>query len=63
MLTLDICRTLRSKMEGSHIAVRRAGSLPILLSHGRGDDDADSKEKEIQYMLLLDSKFPFFFSK
>ena len=60
MLTLDICRTLRSKMEGSHIAVRRAGSLPILLRHGRGDDDADSKEKEIQYMQLLDSKFPFF---
>jgi len=59
MLTLDICRTLRSKMESSHIAVRRAASMPILLGHGRGDDDVDSKPPEIQY-ILLDNKFFFF---
>jgi lysophospholipase-2 len=58
MLTLDICRTLRGKMESSHIAVRRAASLPILLGHGRGDDDVDSKTPEIQY-ILLDNKFVF----
>ncbi|KAF8394531.1 hypothetical protein HHK36_020741 [Tetracentron sinense] len=29
------CRSLRNKIEGSHEAARRAGSLPILLCHGR----------------------------
>ena len=46
-------------MESSHIAVRRAASMPILLGHGRGDDDVDSKPPEIQY-ILLDNKFFFF---
>ena len=33
-------------------------SMPILLGHGRGDDDVDSKPPEIQY-ILLDNKFFF----
>ncbi|VAH23607.1 unnamed protein product [Triticum turgidum subsp. durum] len=35
---LPCSRTLRGKMEGSHMAARRAASLPILLSHGRADE-------------------------
>lgn len=46
-------------MESSHIAIRRAASLPILLGHGRGDDDVDNNTNpEIQY-ILLDNKFIF----
>lgn len=62
MLILDIGRTLRSKMESSHIAVRRAASLPILLGHGRGDHDVDSKKKKTQRYstyYLLDNKLLF----
>lgn len=34
---LPCSRMLMGKMEGSHMAVRRAASLPILLNHGRGN--------------------------
>lgn len=35
---LPCSRSLKSKIEGSEEAVRRAASLPILLCHGKGDD-------------------------
>ncbi|KAJ4826587.1 hypothetical protein Tsubulata_008536 [Turnera subulata] len=35
---LPCARTLRTRVEGSHEAARRAASLPILLCHGLADD-------------------------
>eukprot|EP00262_Sarcandra_glabra_P021558 TRINITY_DN918_c0_g4_i1.p1 TRINITY_DN918_c0_g4~~TRINITY_DN918_c0_g4_i1.p1 ORF type:complete len:141 (+),score=21.34 TRINITY_DN918_c0_g4_i1:35-424(+) len=35
---LPCSRSLRSKIEGSQEATRRAASLPLLLCHGKGDD-------------------------
>uniref|UniRef100_A0A0E0JL38 Phospholipase/carboxylesterase/thioesterase domain-containing protein n=1 Tax=Oryza punctata TaxID=4537 RepID=A0A0E0JL38_ORYPU len=35
---LPCSRTLKSKMESSQTALRRAGALPILLSHGKADE-------------------------
>ncbi|KAF0898611.1 hypothetical protein E2562_008194 [Oryza meyeriana var. granulata] len=35
---LPCSRTLKSKMDSSQTALRRAGALPILLSHGRADE-------------------------
>ncbi|XP_044463434.1 acyl-protein thioesterase 2-like [Mangifera indica] len=35
---LPCSRTLKSRMERSHEAARRAASLPLLLCHGLGDD-------------------------
>ncbi|KAG5541061.1 hypothetical protein RHGRI_021071 [Rhododendron griersonianum] len=35
---LPCSRTLRNRFDGSHVAARRAASLPILLCHGLGDE-------------------------
>uniref|UniRef100_A0A0D3GBG4 Phospholipase/carboxylesterase/thioesterase domain-containing protein n=1 Tax=Oryza barthii TaxID=65489 RepID=A0A0D3GBG4_9ORYZ len=43
---LPCSRTLRGKMESSHIAARRAASLPILLSHGRADEVVSYRNAE-----------------
>lgn len=36
----SIIRTLRSKIESSQLALRKASGLPILLSHGMGQHTA-----------------------
>uniref|UniRef100_A0A0E0L6E4 Phospholipase/carboxylesterase/thioesterase domain-containing protein n=1 Tax=Oryza punctata TaxID=4537 RepID=A0A0E0L6E4_ORYPU len=55
---LPCSRTLRGKMESSHIAARRAASLPILLSHGRGHytipEEMDDVGKWLSSRLGLD---------
>ncbi|KAK9207946.1 hypothetical protein WN944_000295 [Citrus x changshan-huyou] len=43
---LPCSRTLKSRMEGSREATRRAASLPILLCHGSGDDVVAYKHGE-----------------
>uniref|UniRef100_A0A0E0DV23 Phospholipase/carboxylesterase/thioesterase domain-containing protein n=1 Tax=Oryza meridionalis TaxID=40149 RepID=A0A0E0DV23_9ORYZ len=45
---LPCSRTLRGKMQSSHIAARRAASLPILLSHGRADEVVSYRNAERQ---------------
>ena len=48
-------RTLRGKMEGPHMAARRPASLPILLSHGRGNKQTYrlAADSELYYMVSL----------
>ena len=43
-------------MESSQIATRRAASLPILLCHGRGNNDVDTQKFSTYYWLTC-SKF------
>ncbi|XP_044349104.1 acyl-protein thioesterase 1 homolog 1 isoform X1 [Triticum aestivum] len=52
-------RTLRGKMEGSHMAARRAASLPILLSHGRADEVVPYRNGERSTEFLRSSGFSY----
>ncbi|XP_052155590.1 acyl-protein thioesterase 1-like isoform X2 [Oryza glaberrima] len=54
---LPCSRTLRGKMESSHIAARRAASLPILLSHGRADEVVSYRNAERSSDTLRSSGF------
>jgi lysophospholipase-2 len=54
---LPCSRTLRSKMESSHIATRRAASLPILLCHGRVDEVVTYRNGERSAEILRSSGF------
>ncbi|WVZ99770.1 hypothetical protein U9M48_045022 [Paspalum notatum var. saurae] len=56
---LPCSRTLRGKMESSHISVRRAASLPILLSHGRVDDVVAYRNGERSAEILRSSGFSY----
>ncbi|XP_066364148.1 uncharacterized protein [Miscanthus floridulus] len=56
---LPCSRTLRGKMESSHIAVRRAASLPILLGHGRVDEVVVYRNGERSAEILRNSGFSF----
>ncbi|KAG0519463.1 hypothetical protein BDA96_09G266500 [Sorghum bicolor] len=56
---LPCSRTLRSKMESSHIAIRRAASLPILLGHGRVDEVVVYRNGERSAEILRNSGFSF----
>lgn len=49
---LPCSRTLKSRMEGSREAARRAASLPILLCHGSGDDVVAYKHGERSAQML-----------
>ncbi|KAL9443029.1 hypothetical protein AB3S75_016398 [Citrus x aurantiifolia] len=49
---LPCSRTLKSRMEGSREATRRAASLPILLCHGSGDDVVAYKHGERSAQML-----------
>ncbi|KMZ55987.1 Acyl-protein thioesterase 2 [Zostera marina] len=50
-------QSLKSKMEGSYEAVRRAASLPLLLCHGRGDDVVVYKHGEKSAQILNSTGF------
>lgn len=54
---LPCSRTLRSKTESSHMAARRASSLPILLSHGRVDEVVSYRNAERSVDTLRNSGF------
>ncbi|KAG6537694.1 hypothetical protein ZIOFF_002789 [Zingiber officinale] len=54
---LPCCRTLRTKVESSHDAGRRAASMPILLCHGRGDGVVSYKLGERSAEILRISGF------
>ncbi|KAL6848856.1 hypothetical protein ACP4OV_021439 [Aristida adscensionis] len=54
---LPCSRTLRSKMESSHIAARRAAALHILLSHGRADEVVTYRNGERSAEILRSSGF------
>ncbi|KAF8400690.1 hypothetical protein HHK36_013990 [Tetracentron sinense] len=54
---LPCSRSLRSKIEGSHEAARRAASFPILLCHGRGDDVVPYKHGEKSAQTLSSTGF------
>lgn len=56
---LPCSRTLRGKMEGSHMAARRAASLPILLSHGRADEVVPYRNGERSTEFLRSSGFSY----
>ncbi|RLN29009.1 hypothetical protein C2845_PM05G27510 [Panicum miliaceum] len=56
---LPCSRTLRSKMESSHIATRRAASLPILLCHGRADEVVTYRNGERSAEILRSSGFSY----
>ncbi|KAK3134724.1 hypothetical protein QOZ80_5BG0409910 [Eleusine coracana subsp. coracana] len=60
---LPCSRTLRGKTESSHIAARRAASLPILLSHGRVDDVVTYRDGERSAEILRSSGFPYLYFK
>lgn len=54
---LPCSRSLRSRVESSQDAMRRAASLPILLCHGRGDEDVLYKDGEKYAEILRSSGF------
>ncbi|WCJ30247.1 alpha/beta-Hydrolases superfamily protein [Euphorbia peplus] len=54
---LPCSRSLRNEMEGSHEALRRAASLPILLCHGLGDDVVAYKHGEKSAQALHSAGF------
>ncbi|KAG8077200.1 hypothetical protein GUJ93_ZPchr0007g3728 [Zizania palustris] len=54
---LPCSRTLRSKMETSQTALRRAGALPILLSHGRSDEVVTFRDGERSAEIMRSSGF------
>ncbi|RLM98349.1 hypothetical protein C2845_PM06G04190 [Panicum miliaceum] len=56
---LPCSRTLRSKMESSHIDTRRAASLPILLCHGRVDEVVTYRNGERSAEILRSSGFSY----
>ncbi|KAG2617153.1 acyl-protein thioesterase 1 homolog 1-like [Panicum virgatum] len=56
---LPCSRTLRSKMESSQIATRRAASLPILLCHGRADEVVTYRNGERSAEILRSSGFAY----
>ncbi|TVU20100.1 hypothetical protein EJB05_36293, partial [Eragrostis curvula] len=60
---LPCSRTLRGKMESSHIAARRAASLPILLSHGKADDVVTYRDGERSAEILRSSAFSYLYFK
>ncbi|CAM0881683.1 unnamed protein product [Alopecurus aequalis] len=54
---LPCSRTLRTKMESSQTALRRAAALPILLSHGRADEVVTYRNAERSTEFLRTSGF------
>ncbi|KAJ6822387.1 acyl-protein thioesterase 2-like [Iris pallida] len=54
---LPCSRSLKSKVEGSQDAARRAASMPLLLCHGRGDDVVLYKHGEKSAEVLKTSGF------
>ncbi|XP_042386054.1 acyl-protein thioesterase 2-like [Zingiber officinale] len=54
---LPCCRTLKTKVESSHDAGRRAASMPVLLCHGRGDGVVSYKLGERSAEILRISGF------
>ncbi|KAJ6837485.1 acyl-protein thioesterase 2-like [Iris pallida] len=54
---LPCSRSLKSKVEGSQDAARRAASMPLLLCHGRGDDVVLYKHGEKSAEVLKASGF------
>ncbi|RCV16285.1 hypothetical protein SEVIR_3G128300v4 [Setaria viridis] len=56
---LPCSRTLRGKMESSHISTRRAASLPILLCHGRVDEVVTYRNGERSAEILRSSGFSY----
>ncbi|KAI5006871.1 hypothetical protein ZWY2020_042083 [Hordeum vulgare] len=54
-----LCWILMGKMEGSHMAVRRATSLPILLNHGRVDEFVSYRNGERSIEFLRFSGFSY----
>jgi lysophospholipase-2 len=56
---LPCSRTLKSKMDSSQTALRRAGALPILLSHGRADEVVTYRNGEKSADFLRGSGFQY----
>ncbi|URE08038.1 acyl-protein thioesterase [Musa troglodytarum] len=54
---LPCARSLKSKLEGSQDAARRASSLPILLCHGKGDEVVLYKHGERSAQVLKSNRF------
>ncbi|KAK9141644.1 hypothetical protein Syun_011044 [Stephania yunnanensis] len=50
-------RNLKSKIEGSHEAMRRAACLPLLLCHGKGDDVVQYQHGEKSAQILSATGF------
>jgi lysophospholipase-2 len=56
-------RTLRSKIESSQTALRRASALPILLNHGRADEVVTYRNGERSAEILRSSGFQYTYFK
>lgn len=59
VLHVFLFRTLKSKMDSSQTALRRAGALPILLSHGRADEVVTYRNGEKSADFLRGSGFQY----
>uniref|UniRef100_A0A0D9V2U2 Phospholipase/carboxylesterase/thioesterase domain-containing protein n=1 Tax=Leersia perrieri TaxID=77586 RepID=A0A0D9V2U2_9ORYZ len=60
---LPCSRTLKSKMDSSQTALRRAGALPILLSHGKADEVVTYRNGERSADFLRSSGFQYLSTK
>ncbi|WVZ69735.1 hypothetical protein U9M48_018474 [Paspalum notatum var. saurae] len=60
---LPCSMTLRSKIESSQIALRRASAMPILLNHGRADDVVKYRNGERSAEILRSSGFQYTYFK
>lgn len=60
---LPCSRTLRSKIENSQTALRRASALPILLNHGRADEVVTYRNGERSAEILRSSGFQYTYFK
>lgn len=56
---LPCSRTLRTKIESSQTAFRRAAALPIMLGHGRGDEVVTYRNGERSAEFLRNSGFSY----
>uniref|UniRef100_A0A453DGB2 Phospholipase/carboxylesterase/thioesterase domain-containing protein n=1 Tax=Aegilops tauschii subsp. strangulata TaxID=200361 RepID=A0A453DGB2_AEGTS len=56
---LPCSRTLRTKIESSQTAFRRAAALPIMLGHGRGDEAVTYRNGERSAEFLRNSGFSY----
>lgn len=60
---LPSSRTLRSKIESSQLALRKASGLPILLSHGMADEVVTYRNGERSAEILRSSGFQYTYFK